>query len=357
MKMLDPCGPDIGYRRIVAIFLKQLFIDHNCRSATLKGYAGAVNELFIKRELPIPADISDKDNMSAKLYLNLKKEEDICRKRHPLNAKIYAKLHIRAQQSHRDSEISVTFDWYTIIKVSGYRSIEFAQKVQTKIQTHRYPSGREVTMAFIRKDWVFFDNKGHIITQHSEANLEILGKFRAKHRIQKNRQNGQEITIVADTKNPKYCPCRAAYRIFLRSIRCGQTDDEPMGIFVNKANQVKYLTANKINEVLRDATRDAHPTWPETEVFKISSHSGRIWALMLLAEAGQKSWFLKARLRWLGDSFRHYLRDTATISENHQETIEKFSDEVNEVLGNNISILPNEVPEEQNMGTYLDDMD
>jgi hypothetical protein len=40
-----------------------------------------------------------------------------------------------------------------------------------------------------------------------------------------------------------------------------------------------------------------------------STHSLRVWACVLLDEAGQLPDYIKKRLRWLGDSFRMYLRD------------------------------------------------
>ena len=354
MHINDPCGNDPGQARVVAIFLKQLFLDCNCRSATMRGYADAVNLLYLRRNFPEPADFTNKDNMVFKIYHNLKKEEDIMRKRHPLDIEIFAALKITADNSHPDSDVAVTFDWYCIIRVSGYRSCEFAQHTQTRVEVHTYPSGRQVIMAFIGQDWLFKDRSGCIITNHGPHNLNKLGNFRTKHRIQKNRQNGQEITIMADDANPALCPCRAAYRIFLRSLRLEQPENLPLGLFVNKFGATKYLTQNKVNEVLRAAARTAHPDWPDADIMKISSHSGRIYALVLLAEAGKQAWFMKDRLRWLGDSFRHYLRDTAGMSANHLDAISGSAAQVVQLLGSNLGVLPNIVPEDTDMGEYND---
>jgi len=78
--------------------------------------------------------------------------------------------------------------------------------------------------------------------------LVNLSKVRITFRIQKNRQNGQTITVVADPKNPAICPVRNAYMIYLRSIRLGQPDDLPMGVFTNAQGIKKYLTGSKIAE-------------------------------------------------------------------------------------------------------------
>jgi hypothetical protein len=69
-------------------------------------------------------------------------------------------------------------------------------------------------------------------------------------RIQKNKQNGQLITLVANDAYQDICPVRAAHRIHLRAEKLDQSDSEPMGIFVNKFGIKKYLTGGKIAEVL-----------------------------------------------------------------------------------------------------------
>jgi hypothetical protein len=68
--------------------------------------------------------------------------------------------------------------------------------------------------------------------------------------IQKNRQNGQSITLVADDNQKDICPVWAAHRIYLRAKQMGQFDTEPMGVFVNKFGIKRYLTGNKIAKIL-----------------------------------------------------------------------------------------------------------
>ena len=130
---------------------------------------------------------------------------------------------------------------------------------------------------------------------------------RRSFRIKKNRQNDQTITVVADPKNPAICPVRNAHMIYLRLIRLGQPGDLPMGVFTNKQGIKKYLTGSKIAEVLQAATKIAHPGISKEDLSKITSHSGRVWALVLLDEAGKKPDFMKSRLHWKGNCYRHYL--------------------------------------------------
>ena len=86
-----------------------------------------------------------------------------------------------------------------------------------------------------------------ILTEANQKNFQkSLRLFFGK----KNKRNGQSITLVADDDHPDICPVRAAYMIYLRARRLGQSELEPMGIFVNKHGIKRYLTGNNIADVL-----------------------------------------------------------------------------------------------------------
>ena len=96
--------------------------------------------------------------------------------------------------------------------------------------------------------------------KHHKGDVHTLPKkMKGTFRIQKNWQNAQSITIVSDEDHPNLCPFSAAYQIFLRAKRLGQTDLEPMAVFLNKSGNKKYLTGNKISKVLRSIVRAVHP--------------------------------------------------------------------------------------------------
>jgi hypothetical protein len=58
----------------------------------------------------------------------------------------------------------------------------------------------------------------------------------------------------------------------------------------------------------------------------------RVWACVLLNEAKKLPDYIKKRLRWLGDSFRMYLRDTAIIQHQHVDTLLAALQEVMELV-------------------------
>jgi hypothetical protein len=112
----------------------------------------------------------------------------------------------------------------------------------------------------------------------------------------------------SDDQYPQICPVRSAYRIILRAKQLGQSDNQPMGVFVNKQGITKYFTGgSKITEVLQSIAKACHPDLTRYELMRFSSHSGRVWAIVFLDKAGMNPNFIKSQLRWMGDSYRLYL--------------------------------------------------
>ena len=124
-----------------------------------------------------------------------------------------------------------------------------------------------------------------------------------------------------------------------------------MGLSVNKFGITRYLTGNKIADTLRFVARTAHPDMPGDELKRFSSHSGRVWAAVLLDEAGMTPDFIKLHLCWMGDSYRLYLQDTSVIQQKHVDAL-KDSNEIQHLLERNRDILPDIVPVDDEMGDY-----
>ena len=171
-------------------------------------------------------------------------------------------------------------------------------------------------------------------------------------RNQKNPENGQSITLAADDKNHHICPVRAAYRIYLRAKRLGQSDDQPMGVFVNHQGIVRYLTANKIAEVLQSVAKTCHPDLTRDEIMCFSSHSIGVWAVVLLDEAGMNPDFIKSQLRWMGDWYKLYLQDTVILQSKHITALERSSNNFMALVGKNRTVLPDIVPVDDAMDSY-----
>ncbi len=105
--------------------------------------------------------------------------------------------------------------------------------------------------------------------------------------------------MVVDSVHPVISPVQAAYRIFIQAKRFNQTDSKPMAVFVNKFGITRYITGNKITDVLRSIARAVHLDLSKDEFKHFSAHSGRVWALVLLDEAGMNPVFMATCLRWM----------------------------------------------------------
>ncbi len=107
-----------------------------------------------------------------------------------------------------DSLEAVVTNWFTFIRVTGLRLAEHVKKTKSKIDVHNYPSGKQVIKAFLPTGWIFYEENGRIIRDHPSGKKAHLfpKKMKIMFWIQKNRQNGQSITLISDNNHPDICP-------------------------------------------------------------------------------------------------------------------------------------------------------
>jgi hypothetical protein len=89
-----------------------------------------------------------------------------------------------------------------------------------------------------------------------------------------------------------YARSKLIIAFFLRAKKLGQSNSEPMGLFVNKFGIKKYLMGGKIAKVLQSIAKKVHPDLSREELSCISSHLGRVLALVLLDKAGMSPAFM-----------------------------------------------------------------
>jgi hypothetical protein len=137
----------------------------------------------------------------------------------------------------------------------------------------------------------------------------------------------------------------------------------PLGVYRTKKGKSIYLTGNKIAELLQKAVKSIRQDMSSEDIKQYSAHSLRVWACALLDEASMPPDYIKKRLRWLGDSFRMYLRDTLAIQLQHVDALREASREVMDL----IDALPADVialsistangTTDPDMNEYADEMD
>ncbi len=131
----------------------------------------------------------------------------------------------------------------------------------------------------------------------------------------------------------------------------------------SKKDSLAYITWTRIAVLFRAAARAVHPTITKEDEQRYSAHSLQVWACVLLDEAGKSPDYIKKCLRWMGDSFRMYLRDTRVIQDQHCEALRASSEEVMDLISALpadilcLSTMPEGTGDEDDMGVYHDDMD
>ncbi len=163
----------------MAIYIKyvQCGINYNNKqvlcSATVRGYAEVVNNLFKLRSFSPPADLSNPNNMTAILLNNMLREEDIPRQHAPLDNKIFAKLHQTAIASKCEDSVSdLLFDIVALGCYIGPCLSKYTQTTQDKVDHHTYPSGKMVIKAFIANNFIFYDDKKRVVKDLNEDSLQ-----------------------------------------------------------------------------------------------------------------------------------------------------------------------------------------
>ena len=112
-----------------------------------------------------------------------------------------------------DSEKNLMFDMTCLGRFIGPRVSEYAQTSAKKVDHHVYPSGKKVIKAFTADDLVFFDRSGHTLELLDESCLDQAHRVKITWRIQKNRRNGQKITLSGEKTCVAISAVRAAGRM------------------------------------------------------------------------------------------------------------------------------------------------
>jgi hypothetical protein len=171
----------------------------------------------------------------------------------------------------KDSISDLLFDVVALGRYIGPCLSEYAQTTQDKVNHCTYPSGITVIKAFIANDFIFYDEKKHIVKDLNKDSLQ-------RARFVNITQNGQSITLAAESDRPKICLMRSAMQLVLRARQLNQPDDMPVAVYKTKKGEMIYLTGNKIAELLRKAVKKVRPDTTPDELKQYSAHFLRVWA-------------------------------------------------------------------------------
>jgi hypothetical protein len=143
----------------------------------------------------------------------------------------------------------------------------------------------------------------------------------------------------------------------------------PVACYRTKKSPLLFITGSRIATLLRKAVKKVQPSTSADDLKKYSAHSLRVWACVLLDEAGMSPSFIQKCLRWLRDLFKMYLRDTKSIQDKHLPTLQSASSDIMALIctpPDNVVRLtatmsdlnvPSNIVEDDQMGVYINEMD
>ena len=170
---------------------------------------------------------------------------------------------------------------------------------------------------------ILFQDKDRMIICDALLRPDLVEAVAMRYAIQKNRRNGQIIWYSRDVANSSFCPVVRAHRLVRRAVILGQPPSDPICVYQDTTDNTVYLTGAVITEYFQYVTKLVYPDINAAALASISSHSLRVTACVLLAEAGMPVYFIKQRLRWISDCFEVYIGNTLRMANMHNVPIAK----------------------------------
>ena len=117
----------------------------------------------------------------------------------------------------------------------------------------------------------------------------------------------------------------------LRKVRLRHNTKLPLAIFKVKDRTVQYFTHSKVTDIIRKSVETVYPNISKKYLVMYACHS-KVWACVYLDDIGMPLGFIKKQLRWLGETYRVYLRDTDKINKLHNAALRKSTNTAVELI-------------------------
>ena len=338
--------------RYVVFLLDGWSIKKQCiATKTIKGYLRAINTYYESNGVRAPYVDAD-DSPAQRILLGQKKFEDIPERREPLHDFVLTRMGDLAQSASPLGFAAAVWDISALGRLAGFRQQEYAMDSRTSPKYYVKPDGTKVLRAFAVNNFLFRDALG-VLVQDPLSRREAVVQVGIRYDIQKNGMNGQVIWYHMEPRYPEFCPVQVAFRLVRRALSLGQAPSDPLCVYQLPSGQKCFLTGTDVTAYYRRVTKMVFPQICDDELRLISSHSLRVKACVLLAEAGKSGYYIKLRLRWKSDCFEVYLRNTLTISIQHNAALESANDAMRVHGLADLSALPD--IEVDNLAAHLED--
>lgn len=240
----------------------------------------------------------------------------------------------------KDCYVNALVDWVVLGLHTGYRDVEWCQQVDpTKHGYYEYETitkWKNQIYACCPGDLNFMGSTTGQLSglEHQPTAWEIardtpigeLAATKIRWRYQKNLFHGEEIDFVANPDSD-FCPVIATKNIVERHQRLNMGADTPLAVYKRNKNSIHgtHFVKNGVEKQLKDAAWQVY--YPELELkhspAKITLHSIRIGACVLLHSVNPNALFIKSRLRWRSDKFENCIRHVPALAAQHGRAMQR----------------------------------
>jgi hypothetical protein len=289
-------------------------------TGTVLGYLTVINAHYVEMGIH-PPFVAKSKTKTALLLADTKKFklEPDCRE--PLSDTTFDKMYELALLGPFTGFRYLVWDIAALGRYGGFRQQEYTMDHKNKVKYFITPAG-PVVRAFTM-DNILFHDEDWMIIRDPLMRPDLIEAVGTCYGVQKNRRNGQVIWYSRDATNPSFCPVVRALSLVCRATILGQPSSDPICVYRDTTDDMVYLTGTAITDYFRYITKLVYPDIDAAALAAISSHSLRVTACVLLAEAGMPVYFIKLRLRWISDCFEVYIRNTLRMANMHNVAIAK----------------------------------
>ena len=309
------------------VFLLQGFtiLGEKIEVNTIEGYLRTINKWYRSKNFQepwLPKDDSD----ASRLIETQRKFQEGAARRDPLTDAMCAKMCELSKADKNPLGFKAAAWNYTAVgRYGGFRAQEFCMESKTVIRYYVLPDGTYIVRAFTVKNFIFYDDRGNPVKNPLKARRRCAVGA-TEYDVQKNRMNGQIISYKRLQKgrgHRHYCPVENMLDILARAQMLGKTEaEDPLCVYHDDKKKVVFLTGDDMTSYYRFVMRLTRPGITEQDLALISTHSLRVYACVLLHEAGKDGPYTKLWLRWLSNCFEVYLRNTDKIRAQHNDALD-----------------------------------
>ena len=298
------------------------------KASTVNLYISDASKLAIFANHPDPTknQLNQKSSYITNVVNEHRRWESMPNRREPLTFAMvdcaYSTTNHASPSSPDDTLHAALTDWLILGMQTGMRKSEWCQDRHILRKTGQVIPNRDGSAsAFLLTDFTFEKSNGVRCDNSRHMYIQDATIVKIRWRFQKNGNNGEVLSYMANNKNPGRCPVRAAMRIRDRAIRLGVPPDTPIAVFKNSAGYSQFIDDFHVTQMLQSLAKTVYNITDPTDLARFSSHSIRVGACVLLHETSQTPDFIKARLRWRSDTYLMYLRNTPKLAMLHNEAI------------------------------------